>query len=227
MTENSIFRKYEQPLKGGVLLPHLIKIRGHKCESCKNCQWLGKPINLQVHHIDGDKTNNVLSNLQLLCLNCHSMTDNFGSKNIKRNAKITDEDFITALKNHSSIRQALLSLGLSDASGNYDRAKKLMQENNIQIFTPIKIQYKCFKCGKEIHQQSTYCKDCFNLEQRIVKDRPAREELKYLIRNFPFTHIGKKYGVSDNAVRKWCLSDRLPTTKKDINSYSKEEWELI
>ena len=35
------------------------------------------------------------------------------------------------------------------------------------------------------------------------------------------------YNVSDNAVRKWCLIDRLPTTKKDIKSYSNEEWELL
>jgi 5-methylcytosine-specific restriction endonuclease McrA len=38
---------------------------------------LGQPINLEVHHIDGDRTNNSLENLQLLCPNCHSYTTNF------------------------------------------------------------------------------------------------------------------------------------------------------
>ena len=54
--------------------------------SCQNCGW-GKineysgNIPLQIHHIDGDCTNNKEENLQLLCPNCHALTDNFGSRN--------------------------------------------------------------------------------------------------------------------------------------------------
>ncbi len=53
---------------------------------CQKCGWgeinpyTGK-IPLQVHHIDGDSLNNIESNLQLLCPNCHSLTENFGSRN--------------------------------------------------------------------------------------------------------------------------------------------------
>lgn len=221
---NNIFKKYSTPLKGGVLLPHLIKIRGHQCEICKNTEWLNKPIALQTHHIDGDRTNNELNNLQLLCPNCHSYTDNFGSRNKKQS--VSDEEFIKALQNNPSIRQALFSLGLSDANGNYIRAKKLMTENNIS-FNKTKIRYTCLNCGKEISKNASYCIDCYNLEQRIVKSRPTREELKDMIRNTPFTHIAKQYNVSDNAVRKWCLAERLPTTKKDIRQYSDFEWDLL
>lgn len=53
---------------------------------CQKCGW--KEINpytgkipLQIHHIDGDCTNNTEENLQLLCPNCHSLTENFGSLN--------------------------------------------------------------------------------------------------------------------------------------------------
>lgn len=63
-------------------------------------------------------------------------------------------------------------------------------------------------------------------KQRKV-ERPNREELKYLIRTLPFTQIGKMYGVSDNAVRKWCDFEKLPRKKKEINSYSDSEWEKI
>lgn len=34
----------------------------------------------------------------------------------------------------------------------------------------------------------------------------------------------KKHGVSDNAIRKWCKKYNLPYKKKDIKSYSDEEW---
>lgn len=43
----------------------------------------------------------------------------------------------------------------------------------------------------------------------------------------PFTTIGKKYNVSDNAVRKWCDKYNLPRKASEIKKYSDEEWELI
>lgn len=55
--------------------PHLIKERGHICECCKNTRWLDQEIKLEVHHIDKNRTNNNPSNLQLLCPNCHSVTE--------------------------------------------------------------------------------------------------------------------------------------------------------
>lgn len=56
--------------------------------SCQLCGWnkvnpkSGK-VPLQIHHIDGDCTNNSEENLQLLCPNCHSLTDTFGNLNQK------------------------------------------------------------------------------------------------------------------------------------------------
>jgi predicted HNH restriction endonuclease len=45
---------------------------------------LGNPIPLELHHIDGDKTNNTLENFQLLCPNCHALTDSYRGKNVKK-----------------------------------------------------------------------------------------------------------------------------------------------
>jgi 5-methylcytosine-specific restriction endonuclease McrA len=55
-----------------------------KCESCKSTKWLGKPVPLELDHIDGNHENNCLENLRLLCPNCHSMTSTFRGKNKKR-----------------------------------------------------------------------------------------------------------------------------------------------
>lgn len=62
------------------LKKHLILIRNHKCEICNLTEWLNYPITIEVHHIDGDRTNNSLENLQLLCCNCHATTDNWRNK---------------------------------------------------------------------------------------------------------------------------------------------------
>lgn len=66
--------------KASNLKKHLIRTRGHKCEHCGLCEWCGKPITLEIHHIDGDRTNNSLENLVLLCPNCHSFTDNWRNR---------------------------------------------------------------------------------------------------------------------------------------------------
>ena len=56
---------------------------GYKCEKCgwgeENPYTHRVP--LQIHHLDGNSLNNAESNLQVLCPNCHCLTENYGSRN--------------------------------------------------------------------------------------------------------------------------------------------------
>ncbi len=63
---------------------HLLKQKEYKCEHCALSEWNGKKIVLEIDHIDGNRTNNSLSNLRLLCPNCHSQTETFRYKNVKK-----------------------------------------------------------------------------------------------------------------------------------------------
>jgi Zn finger protein HypA/HybF involved in hydrogenase expression len=47
---------------------------------CGLTEWLGKPISLQLDHINGVNNDNRLENLRLLCPNCHSQTDTYSGK---------------------------------------------------------------------------------------------------------------------------------------------------
>lgn len=60
------------------------RVKEHRCESCGISEWLGRHLSMSLHHVNGDTQDNRLSNLQLLCPNCHSQTPNFGSRNPKR-----------------------------------------------------------------------------------------------------------------------------------------------
>jgi Zn finger protein HypA/HybF involved in hydrogenase expression len=53
----------------------------HKCECCGKSSWLGQPIPLELHHLDGNRNNNNIENYQLLCPNCHALTDSYRGKN--------------------------------------------------------------------------------------------------------------------------------------------------
>jgi hypothetical protein len=55
--------------------------KNYKCFICGINQWNNKEISLECDHIDGDITNNRLSNARLLCPNCHSQTETFKYKN--------------------------------------------------------------------------------------------------------------------------------------------------
>jgi hypothetical protein len=73
-------KDWDQYTRGSTLKPHLIKERGHKCEHCNLEEWMGQMIPIELDHIDGDRTNNKIENLRLLCANCHSLTPTFRNR---------------------------------------------------------------------------------------------------------------------------------------------------
>ena len=56
-------------------------LKTEQCELCGIIEWLGKKLPFELHHKNGNHFDNSLDNLQILCPNCHSQTDNFRSRN--------------------------------------------------------------------------------------------------------------------------------------------------
>ena len=197
---------------------------------------MGKPIPLQVHHIDGNHINNELNNLQLLCPNCHAQTDNWCRNNIGKYKAVSDEDFLDALKTTSTINAALEKVGIYySAKSWYDKARQLMIENNVtQIPREKVIREKkerkrrkikyCSVCGKEMSSRAKgcLCKNCLKgdpYRKRTIF--PNKEQLRADTTSMSFQDVGRKYGVSGNAIRKWCKYYDLPYKKSDMST--KEE----
>ena len=78
ITETDIFIQRSTYKCSWRLREHYKKITGiNFCERCKMEMWQGQPIPLEIHHINGDSTDNRLDNLVLLCPNCHALTNNY------------------------------------------------------------------------------------------------------------------------------------------------------
>jgi hypothetical protein len=76
LIENSTY------ISSGNLKRRLIKegLLKNECKICKISEWLGKPITLQLDHENGIHDDNRLSNLRILCPNCHTQTETWGGK---------------------------------------------------------------------------------------------------------------------------------------------------
>lgn len=84
--------------KGSIINTHRLRLRllrdnikELRCERCSNSEWLDEPIPIELHHVNGDRFDNRIENLQMLCPNCHALTDNHAGKGSAKklvNAKV-------------------------------------------------------------------------------------------------------------------------------------------
>ena len=175
-------------------------LKQEKCENCGISEWQGIKLPLELHHKDCNHYNNSLNNLQILCPNCHSIQEGNSGANVKKQAVVMEV-----------VDNAHLECA---ADG---RASSNLADSTNTNF--------CIDCGKKICYDSIRCKKCEGIRRH--SNRIEREELKKLFRTVPFSQIGIQFGVSDNAIRKWCKNYNLPHKVSDIKLISDEDWELI
>lgn len=178
---------YSENFKGSTskLKVDLIKLglKEHRCERCNNTSWNGSPIPLQVHHINGDRKDNRIENLQLLCPNCHAQTDNFAGKNKGKES--------TKRKHYCKYCHKEFYRGDGSSKSSI-------------VYCSVECRDKAMKEHKESIQDN---------------NMPTKEDLIESFKELKsFLQVGKKYNVSDNAVRKWCAKYNLPTHTKEMLS---------
>ena len=130
--------------------------------------------------IKARKKTNRKENLRILCPNCHQQTETWGNGFDR------------------------LSCQKREAGTNSEKGKERIFPTKSCIFCrkefTTKGKDKNF-CSKECYHTSTRGREI--LKTRKVKNRPTKEELLDLIEKSNFSAVGRKFGVSDNAIRKW------------------------
>lgn len=171
-------------------------LKESKCEVC------GCTESLELHHINGNHQDNRLENLQILCANCHRKTDNFRGKGIRAH-KAASEWFI------------------SDEEAEQRHQMKLEKRRvpeHLRKVTPISSKI-CPSCGKEFRpsdRKQKYCSpECYHNKN---DNRPDIISLLKAFKEYnSFVKVGVFFGVTDNAVRKWCKLYKLPIHSKELH----------
>ena len=169
----------------------------YECAFCGNKgEWLGKPVALELDHINGISNDHRLENLRFLCPNCHAITDTYCGKN--------KSEFKEKLDNNKNI------LSSHEANELVEKEKKPVV---VKKPKPKKPERFCQICGKLLKTNSDYCRPC---SQRRVKERPSAIEIAQKVKEKGFWRGAKDYGVTDNAVRKWCKEYGIPIHTKEL-----------
>lgn len=185
---------------------NIIYVMGSKCVCCgyNRCNRA-----LELHHLDPKEKDFTFSD------NTNRAWDKIVSE--------LPKTVLLCANCHRELHDGLIDN--NELTTSFDKAKA--QEISAKIEKSKKTLTKqCKICGKTISKYAKYCTDCFAKQRQIV-ERPSREQLKYDIRHMPMLQVGKKYGVTDNAIRKWCFKMNLPSKVSDIKIYTDEEWGLI
>lgn len=175
-------------------------IKENRCELCGIDSWRGEDIICELHHINGDRSDNRLENLIMLCPNCHSQTSNFRGRN-----SIGDLQCMEISK--QSAETDMLFLLEKEKKKEEEIYQNKLKWGEIGK-TPIKqkiVKY-CEVCGKEIvGRGAKYCSNvCYNKIQAM--NIPTKEELlKESYNHKSLESLSKKYKVCGNACKKWLL----------------------
>lgn len=193
LVENSTGNSYKLKIR-------LIKegVKEERCEVCNNTEWMGEPIPLDLHHINGNHFDNRLENLIIVCPNCHRLTDNWGNKNasidliFKQIAEQTAEDKMKLLLEREEKRQQ----EILDNKYRYGEISKYPKKEKVKKY--------CLQCGKEIiGRGEKYCSvECATIAN--AKIYPPKEELLEISKCFKsMEEMGRHYNITGNGLKKW------------------------
>lgn len=160
-----------------------------KCHRCGINEWLGYQLSLELEHKNGDRYDNRIENIELLCPNCYSLTATYRGKSKGKNKS---PEYALAIQKEKKERELIDIDATDDELNQLVEKKSIVEIGNMFGISSNTVIRICSSRNIKIPHKS-------HLMKRFDV---SRDELEKLIKTTPMTIIGKKFGVSDNAIRK-------------------------
>lgn len=159
----------------------IVYVMGEKCQICGYSKCIKA---LECHHINPEEKDIDFGNL---CQNWEKLIEEL------------KKCILVCANCHREIHDDIKNYKDLPSSFNEERAKEISQKiNNLKNHT---VTY-CKNCGTIITKSAEMCIECTHTLARKV-ERPSYEELKQDVSRMSMCAVGRKYGVSSNAIRKW------------------------
>ena len=155
--------------------------KSHQCEICLLKEWNNLPIPIELDHIDGNHLNNNLSNLRILCPNCHAQTDTYRGKNIKYEKKESLKELTVLPKIKPIIQKPTTNCLICNIA--------------FKIKSGCPNNYCSQECSHKSQQKNEYSKEL--IIQLLIKYQGN------------LVQSSKELNISDNGLRKWCKKYNL------------------
>lgn len=172
---------YEQHIRSIKRKLELIQYKGGKCEICGYSKNITA---LEFHHVDSNMKKFNLDGRKLANCNINDLLEE------------ADKCMLLCANCHREIHYE--EYGINNVKYIVEHQKVLKEE---------KEQHCCIDCGKilSVDAKSKYCKVCYlkHSQDRRKVERPSKDELAQLLQSHSLNKIGKMFGVSHAAIKKW------------------------
>ena len=195
----------------------------YKCAICGiDPIWNGKELVLTLDHINGVSNDHRLDNLRWICPNCDRQLPTYGSKRLKKDHLCSVCGKTINRKTKTGMcKDCYAENVLKNHDSEFNRRK--IKHGN---YTGTRSNGNCIICGAKISKSAKYCVACY-AKTKMKSERPPMLDLARMIKESSFTAVGKKFGVSDRAVHKWCQDYDIPHTRKELVDWYNKQMGII
>lgn len=179
-------------------------LKEKQCECCGITEWQGKEISFELDHINGVNDDNRLENLQILCPNCHSQTPTWRGKNRNKRVAQKETSDVESLK----FREGYQSDAIANPEPSYQMMEGVETKKGKPKLRKPKQLKTCKNCGSNFingRKDQKFCSVSCYRESHSSNIPTAGQLIDDFKQLNSFLAVGRKYNVSDNSVRKWCL----------------------
>lgn len=184
----------------------------YRCAICgQEPFWNGQELTLTLDHINGKNNDHRLTNLRWVCPNCDRQLPTYGTKRHRQTHVCSSCGKTIPRKTKTGLCKECYETQILTNPNSAIHLRKVKHGK----YAGTRSNGACVLCGAPIRTSAKYCSNCLS-KTRQKATRPDKMTLAKMVSEKSFVAVGKDFGVSDVAIKKWCKDYDIPHTRKEL-----------